>query len=56
MTPADITVVIPALNEQSAIRQSVFSPVSAGATEVLVSDGGLFIQSRYDHSDIGWGG
>ncbi|MAI31198.1 MAG: hypothetical protein CBE00_02215 [Planctomycetaceae bacterium TMED240] len=40
MTPADITVVIPALNEQSAIRQSVFSAVSAGATEVLVSDGG----------------
>lgn len=39
MNPADITVVIPALNEQQAIRRSVQSAVSAGATEVLVSDG-----------------
>lgn len=40
MTPADITVVIPALNEEQAIYRSVNSAVSAGATEVLVSDGG----------------
>lgn len=40
MTPADITVVIPALNEEQAICRSVQSAVSAGASEVLVSDGG----------------
>ncbi|MDC0288768.1 TIGR04283 family arsenosugar biosynthesis glycosyltransferase, partial [Rubripirellula sp.] len=40
MTPADITVVIPALNEEQAIGRSVHSAVSAGATEVIVSDGG----------------
>ena len=40
MNPADITVVIPALNEEHAISRSVHSAVSAGATEVIVSDGG----------------
>ena len=40
MNPADITVVIPALNEEQAISLSVHSAISAGATEVIVSDGG----------------
>jgi len=40
MTPADITVVIPALNEEQAIIRSVRSAVLAGASEVIVSDGG----------------
>jgi len=40
MTPAEITVVIPALNEERAISLSVHSAISAGATEVIVSDGG----------------
>ena len=40
MTPADITVVIPALNEEHAISRSVHSAVSAGASEVFVCDGG----------------
>ena len=40
MNPAEITVVIPALNEEQVIGRSVHSAVSAGATEVIVSDGG----------------
>ena len=40
MNPAEITVVIPALNEEQVIRRSVHSAVSAGAIEVIVSDGG----------------
>ena len=40
MNPAEITVVIPALNEEQVIVRSVHSAFSAGATEVIVSDGG----------------
>ena len=40
MNPAEITVVIPALNEEQTISHAVHSAVSAGATEVIVSDGG----------------
>lgn len=40
MNPAEITVVIPALNEEQVIGRSVHSAVSAGAIEVIVSDGG----------------
>ncbi len=40
MTPEGITVVMPALNEEQAISISVHSAVSAGATEVIVADGG----------------
>ncbi|HBV63465.1 MAG TPA: glycosyl transferase family 2 [Rhodopirellula sp.] len=40
MNPAEITVVIPALNEEQVISRSVHSAVSAGAIEVIVSDGG----------------
>jgi len=40
MTPAEITVVIPTLNEEQVIAKSVLSAVAAGATEIIVSDGG----------------
>ncbi len=40
MTPADITVVIPTLNEEQVIAKSVASAVAAGATAIVVSDGG----------------
>ena len=40
MTPADITVVIPTLNEEIAIARSVRSALCAGATDIIVSDGG----------------
>jgi rSAM/selenodomain-associated transferase 2 len=40
MTPADITVVIPTLNEAQSIANSVHSAIAAGATEIIVSDGG----------------
>ena len=40
MTPAEITVVIPTLNEEQVIEKSVLSAVAAGATEIIVSDGG----------------
>ncbi len=40
MTPADISVVIPAINEQTAITRSVRSALEAGAQEVIVADGG----------------
>lgn len=36
----DVTVVIPALNEQERIAQTVASAFSSGAAEVIVSDGG----------------
>jgi len=40
MTPADITVVIPTLNEELSLAQSVRSARCAGATDIIVSDGG----------------
>lgn len=40
MTPTDITVVIPTLNEEQVIAKSVASAVAAGATAIVVSDGG----------------
>lgn len=40
MTPADITVVIPALNESDAIHRTVRSAFAGGAGEVIVVDGG----------------
>ena len=36
----DVSVVIPCLNEQSAVSQAVFSAWTAGADEVIVVDGG----------------
>ncbi len=39
MTPADISVVIPAINEQDTIGTSIVSALGAGAAEVIVADG-----------------
>jgi rSAM/selenodomain-associated transferase 2 len=40
MTPSEISVVIPALNEESSIAVAVRSAVQAGAGEIIVVDGG----------------
>lgn len=40
MTPADISVVIPAINEESAVSGAIRSAQRAGAVEVIVADGG----------------
>ena len=40
MTPADISVVIPAINEEASVGRSVRSAREAGATDVIVVDGG----------------
>ncbi len=40
MTPADISVVIPAINEQAVIANAVRSALAAGAQDVIVADGG----------------
>ncbi len=40
MTPADISVVIPTLNEAHSVRSCVESVVAAGAGQIIVSDGG----------------
>ncbi|QDT09493.1 TIGR04283 family arsenosugar biosynthesis glycosyltransferase [Planctomycetes bacterium K23_9] len=40
MNPSDISVVIPALNEQDSIGACIQSAFAAGATEVIVADGG----------------
>jgi rSAM/selenodomain-associated transferase 2 len=40
MTPADISVVIPAIDEEAVIATAVRSAFQAGATEVIVVDGG----------------
>lgn len=40
MTPRDISVVIPTLNEQQSIGECISSAKEAGAIEIIVSDGG----------------
>lgn len=40
ITPADISVVIPAINEENTIGSAIESALNAGAQEVIVSDGG----------------
>lgn len=40
MTPTDISVVIPTLNEQESIATCVQSALAAGAKEIIVADGG----------------
>ncbi len=40
MTPADISVVIPAINEAQTIAYAIRSALQAGASEVIVCDGG----------------
>ncbi|MGI9472443.1 MAG: TIGR04283 family arsenosugar biosynthesis glycosyltransferase [Rubripirellula sp.] len=46
MTPSDVSVVIPAINEQDAIERSIKSAFDAGATDVIVSDGGSTDRTR----------
>lgn len=53
MTPADITVVIPTLNEEQVIAKSVASAVAAGATAIVVSDGGSRDETREVAVDAG---
>lgn len=40
MTPADISVVIPVIDEQSTITRSIHSAKECGATQIIVVDGG----------------
>ncbi len=40
MTPCDISIVIPAINEETAITDAIGSAFAAGATEVILVDGG----------------
>jgi rSAM/selenodomain-associated transferase 2 len=40
MTPADISVVIPAINEDAVIANAVRSARAAGARDVIIADGG----------------
>lgn len=40
MSPADISVIIPTINEETAVAKAVFSALAAGAREVIVADGG----------------
>lgn len=40
MNPSDVSVVIPARNEQSVIAAAISSALKAGAVDVIVSDGG----------------
>ena len=40
MTPEDVSIVIPTLNEQDSIGACIQSAFAAGANEVIVSDGG----------------
>lgn len=53
MTPTDITVVIPTLNEEQVIAKSVASAVAAGATAIVVSDGGSRDATREVAMDAG---
>ena len=40
MSPSDISVIIPAINEEETIHRSIRSAFSAGAVDVIVADGG----------------
>lgn len=53
MTPADISVVIPAIHEAAVIATSVRSAVAAGAGEVIVVDGGSTDATRQVAIDAG---
>ena len=53
MTPADISVVIPALNEEAVIGRSIQSAVNAGATEIIVSDGGSTDETQQRSREFG---
>ena len=53
MTPSDVSVVIPAINEEQAIQKSIRSAYAAGATDVIVSDGGSQDRTREVAMDLG---
>ena len=53
MTPADISVVIPAINEESTLAKSIRSARRAGATEVIVVDGGSDDQTTTIAAEVG---
>ena len=53
MTPADISIVIPTMNEENTITPSVRSCIDAGATEIIISDGGSTDATKQLASDAG---
>ena len=53
MTPADISVVIPVINEESTLAKSIRSARRAGATEVIVVDGGSDDQTTTIAAEVG---
>lgn len=53
MTPADISVVIPAIDEEASIAAAVQSAVTAGAIDVIVSDGGSSDETARRASEAG---
>ncbi|MEO1525084.1 MAG: TIGR04283 family arsenosugar biosynthesis glycosyltransferase [Planctomycetota bacterium] len=40
MTPSDISVIVPAINEATLVKKAIESAIHAGAREVVVCDGG----------------
>ncbi len=53
LTPPDISIVIPAINEQDTIAACVASAIHAGATEIIVSDGGSDDETAFRASQAG---
>ncbi|EMI22010.1 glycosyl transferase, group 2 family protein [Rhodopirellula maiorica SM1] len=53
MNPSDISVVIPTLNEAATIENAVRSAIDAGATEIIVCDGGSEDQTTDVAADAG---
>ncbi|GAA5508257.1 TIGR04283 family arsenosugar biosynthesis glycosyltransferase [Novipirellula caenicola] len=53
MNPADISVVIPTLNEAATIKNAVGSAIDAGAAEIIVCDGGSVDQTIEMATDAG---
>lgn len=53
MTPSDVSVVIPAINEEQTIENAICSAYAAGATDVIVSDGGSQDRTREVAIDLG---
>lgn len=53
MTPADVSVVIPAINEECTVAGAIASALQAGAGEVIVADGGSNDRTREIASQSG---
>ncbi|MEM1069127.1 MAG: TIGR04283 family arsenosugar biosynthesis glycosyltransferase [Planctomycetota bacterium] len=53
MTGLDVSVVIPTINEESGIAAAIESAISAGAREVIVSDGGSTDQTLHEATAAG---